>query len=143
LLRSLPTDYDNARDVAKEIRRTFHEELAAAMQPRLNGKMKTMPHDTYQEKQVLASWVNHTLHADLGLAIRCPRSREPAILIADIRSTATQMSRFRLEIHDKKGRKVRTYSSAKLPELELMEDPPRQESLSRWDRIHNRKSFEK
>jgi hypothetical protein len=131
VMACLPTGYADAGPAASAMRRIFHEELAAALEPRLNAHLKTMAHDTYADKKALASWVNNELHYVQGLTIRCPRTDLPAILVTDIRDAETQASRFRLEVRSPDGRASKTYSSAKLPELKLMEDPPRNESLSR------------
>jgi hypothetical protein len=137
LFAKLPKNYPEATAAAEEIRHTFHTELAAAIQPPLNAHLKTMPRETYQEKQSLASWVNGELHNRLGLTIRCPLTGRQAILVADVRDSESQASRFRLEVHEGR-RKERTYTStAKLPELELMEDPPRLESLAKANRQQN------
>ncbi len=131
-VRGLPEGYADARVMAMALRQELVAALAAAVQPRLNAHLRSMPHETYGEKQALATWVNHELHNELGLAIRCPRTGRPAILIADTRDGKDVQGRFRLEVHDERGRKARTYTASALPDLELMADPPRRESFFRW-----------
>jgi hypothetical protein len=126
----LPESYADASLLAEKMRHVFHEVLASAMQPRLNASLQATPHETYQQKQAMASWVNAELHNRLGLTIRCPRTGRSAILVADIRDAEKQASRLRLEVHYPGRKKERTYtSSGSIPELQLMEDPPRIEPL--------------
>ena len=113
-----------------ELRTAFHRFLAEQLQSRLNAHLKTVPQESYQEKQALASQVNRELR-ELGLSIRCPRTGLPAILIADVREPSEGSSRFRLEVATAEGGRRRTYTAATLPDLELMVDNPRCESLAR------------
>ena len=137
LFASLPKDYPQARKAVGELSHSFHRGLADAIGPGFNAHLQTMPHDTYEEKQAISSWCNHELR-NLRLAIRCPRTHRPAILLADLRGHDDGASRFRLEIRDERGRKIRTYSSSELPAVDLMEDPPRREGLSRrWRDIED------
>jgi hypothetical protein len=104
------------------------QEMAERLSGPLNTKVHRMPQETYEQKKSIASWVNATLR-EVGLAIRCPKTGRPAILIADIRNSPEDSSRFRLEITEEDGRKVRTWSSNNLTDLEfeLREDQPRKE----------------
>jgi hypothetical protein len=130
-LQSLPIDFVEAAKTASAIRECFHEELASVLGPRLNECLRNLPQDTHREKQGVASFCNSSVHG-IGLRVKCPRTNRPALLVVDIRSGQDDTSRFRIEVRDDKGRKMRTYTSTELPELELMGDPPRRESLSRW-----------
>ena len=114
-------------------------EVAARLGPVLSRELAAMPHESYKEKQAAASWINGELR-QLGLAIRCPKTHRPAILVADVQGGGHDTSRFRLEIRDEEGHKKRTFTSQKPPELELMEDAPRQEPIAKWSERARRKS---
>jgi HEAT repeat protein len=132
-----PRLYTSAAEAAKEFFSLGKQEFAQRLTPLLNTHLRRAPQDTYIEKQAIASWVNAELRA-LGLAIRCPKTGRPAILIADIRSGGAETSRFRLEVVNENGRRERTFTTAhNLPELELIEDSPRLEGLAGLRRGRN------
>jgi hypothetical protein len=68
-------------------------------------------------KCALARWVNAELRR-FGLALICPKSRRPSVLLAD-RGGIAGVGRFQVQSEDPDGRKVRAHSSATLPRLEL------------------------
>jgi hypothetical protein len=125
-----PRLYKSAAASARELVALTKQEIAHRLAPLLNKHLHGLKQDTYTEKQAIASWVNSELRS-LGLAIRCPKTGRPAILIADIRSGGEESSRFRLEIVNEEGRRERTFTTAhELPDLELIEDSPRLEGLA-------------
>ena len=133
LLAAMPHDYGASSGEAAELTHAFRTTVAAALQPRFNAHITSMPKDSIADKSALASWVNHELH-QLGLAIRCPRTGGPAILTADTRTPEDDAGRFRLEVRGVSPRRIRTLTSVQLFELEIMEDVPRQEGGARWQR---------
>lgn len=128
---------DQIVDSLKELEHEYRLAVAKRLQPLLNQELQVQPKDSYAEKQSIASWVNRRLK-EIGLAIKCPKTGRPANLFADIKQAGSEISRFRLEIRDEKGHKVRTYNSRSLPELELVEDEPRREPLVKWSEIARR-----
>lgn len=124
-----PADYRQARGEATEIIHAFHDELARALTPRLNGVIATMPKAALADRRALASWCNSELR-ELGLAIKCPRTGRPAILVADSRDG--EQGRFRLQVRDERGTVHRTWTSSAptLPELELVRDVHRREAFA-------------
>lgn len=106
-------------------------ELATDLQEPLQSMIEQMPADTRAEKQAICTFVNGTLRR-LGMAIRCPKTGRPALLVADQKQADSDISRFRLEIRDEAGKKTRTFSSTTLPTLELRQDEPRSEPLVEW-----------
>lgn len=128
-LRSAPSDYEGRRAVLSDVSHAVRGEVAEALQATLNAHLRTMAHETYQEKQAIATWVNRELH-ELGLTIRCPRTGRPSILVADVRGPDDQQGRFRIEARDENGRTARTFCSTRLPDIELMEEPPRRENFA-------------
>lgn len=131
LIGELPADYLKAAGAAMRMRHTFHRQLSAEIESRLNRYLKSQPQESLEEKRELASWVNAQLR-HLGLTIRCPKTGNPATLIADFKnSQESHISRFRIQGKDEYGKRVRSSLSDNVPDLELMEDIPRRESLAR------------
>jgi hypothetical protein len=124
----LPPEFGKRYEAIKEKSRRFAHEKASRLQHDLNLEARSMPHETYADKQALAAWVNEHLHG-IGLALKCPKTGRPALLVADVKDKKGDISRFRFEITDERGRKKRTYTSRTLPELELIEAEPRREPL--------------
>lgn len=131
LFDSLPPDYQNAAETAAKIRHHFHELMAAAIQVRLNEYVKTIPQETLEEKRDAASWINSELRK-LGLAMKCPTTGNPGILVADYRGRdEDSTSRFRIASRETTGHRTRGASSSKIESMELMPDPPRLDYLGR------------
>ena len=80
-----------------------------------------MPAASYDDKRALARWVNAELRR-FGLAIVCPKSRRPSVLLADP-GGAPGTGHFQFQSESPEGRKVRAFSSAALPRLELTAAP--------------------
>lgn len=117
-----PTEYPAFFDHLLALAVAVREELAARLSPKLSAQVRTMPHETYAEKQELAKWVNGQLR-QLGLAVRCPKTGRPAILLAD-HGPDPQKGRFQVQtVHDRK----RTLSSVELPEFVPMPADLRQD----------------
>lgn len=123
------TAYQKVQSALASVRRQVQSAIAETLAPSLNVHLDSQPQDTYSEKRLVATWVNHELH-QLGLTIRCPVTGLPAILVADRKGDADEPSRFRLEVRDGSGHKRRTYCSQRLPVLALMEEPPRRENFA-------------
>lgn len=130
VLSELPVNYEESHRLLSAFRSVVLDEMAATLQPRLTKHLSQIPQETYVQKQAVASWVNHELRS-LGLAIRCPKTGKPAILVADLRGDDDSGSRFRLEIRADDGRRTRTYSSKELPALDLMADAVREEPFAK------------
>jgi hypothetical protein len=139
LLDELPDDFSQCGVKAAEITHLFRAALARSLQPRLNAHIAMMPHETVAEKSALATYVNRELHK-LGLAIRCPRTGGPAILTGDARDDNDEVGRFRLLVRGDSFHRSRTVTSATLFDLELIEDGPRQEGMSKAARQKASKS---
>jgi hypothetical protein len=117
----MPEDYGDAKAFAQSMSRAFHEELAKAFAPRINGELKTKPQRTLAQCRELAMFCNTELE-DLHLAIRCPGTNINGSLSADISSQEFDAPRFRIRAH---GGRV-THTSRDLPKLEVMECTRRQ-----------------
>lgn len=121
-------DYESKRTAARKLIHTFKVSLAKLLQAPLNDHLKTLPQATTKEKQTLATWLNEQLR-EFGLAIKCPKTNRPSILIADKVRKTDERGRFRLENRDEANALVRTSTSRELPAIELIEDSPRTEGM--------------
>jgi hypothetical protein len=123
LLTSLPEGYlpltGKLADVDKAFRLAMAQRLAAAF----NKYVVALPASSYDDKRALARWVNAELRR-LGLAVVCPKTRRPAVLLADP-GGVSGVGRFQFQSEGPDGRKVRAYSSATLPVVELTAAPER------------------
>jgi hypothetical protein len=134
--RQMPKGYHDFYKVATEARQEFVQELAAATQERLNPYAQSLPQYSLEDKRKIAYEVNQDLRA-LNLCLKCPVTGLPAILVGDYGSTPEKDNRFRFEVHQS-GRQLRKGAFRQVPDLTVMEAPPRTE---RWS--HRRKSNER
>lgn len=128
-----PPKRETFEEQAERLERRSHEfrqQLAAELTPTLNAKIQAMPHETYEEKKNLAKWVNEELRR-FDLAIKCPKTGEPSILLADV-GNKPEFGRFIIEHKNDDGKRVRSFTSAELPHLELIEANPRREAIVEW-----------
>lgn len=132
VIESGPGGFEAHAERARGVRSAVHAEIASALGPVLNAHLNTLPQDTLVEKREIAAWVNRELR-QLGLAIRSPVSDSPGILVANPGRDGDQgeKSRFNIITRDAAGRRY-SPSSGWVPELELVEDPPRKEGRSRY-----------
>jgi len=73
------------------------------------------------------NWLLREIH----LTIRDPKTDLPAVLLADSKNAENRrVTRFRLQVNYN-GKSVKTSVGRVLPDLDLMEDPPRRESFAR------------
>lgn len=135
LRRALKTDSDpgglSPVESLRSLQRTkvaFYEELARVAAPAFNAALTERNADNLETQRDLCAWANQTL-AELGLAVRCPKTGKPALLLVDVRSAADEVGRYRLEVRDDHGRPQRTLCSTTLPVFELTEHRDRIESL--------------
>jgi hypothetical protein len=121
LLRSLPDGYHPLTGKMVDVDHGFRRALARRLEEALNQQVDGMPATTYDDKRTLARWVNAELRR-FGLALVCPKTRRPSVLLADPGGTPG-VGRFQFQSESPEGRKVRAYSSATLPRLELTAAP--------------------
>jgi hypothetical protein len=119
-LRALPHEFPVRRAVMRELHEVARELIAREFEACLNEEARSLPQSTYEEKKALAKWVNAELR-ELGLALRCPKTRRPAILRGNTVGHS-DAGRFHLEITDERGIRRRTVNSSTLPSLELCPD---------------------
>lgn len=130
LTSSLPADYEGRLAALSEIAATVRAEVAIQLQPVLNAKIQAMPHENYKQKKELAHWVNGQLEP-LGLALKCPKTGQPAKLYGDI-GARPQIGRFQFVVSIPGERPKRTLSADVLPELILMDGMPKDQSQTIW-----------
>jgi hypothetical protein len=117
LLQSLPRGYRPLTGRLLEVDKKFRGALARRMEDAFNQRVGDLRATTYDDKRALARWVNAELRR-FGLALVCPKTRRPAVLLADPGGTPGA-GRFQFQSETPEGRMVRAYSSAALPRLEL------------------------
>ena len=122
LLKTLPDGYCPLTGKLADIDRIFRGALAKRLEEALNQQVSTMPAARYDDKRVVARWVNAELRR-FGLALFVPR-RGVLRSCWPIRGTPG-IGRFQFQSETPEGRKVRAYSSAPLPRLELTAAPER------------------
>lgn len=125
-LSELPVEYAVRRAALSALRDATRSAVAQALEPSLNRRVGELPSATYEDKRVLARWVNAELR-EFGLAIRCPKTSLAAHLVAD-QGRDPQVGRFQLEVTGPSGLPKRTLSAVVLPALELMPDLARRKA---------------
>lgn len=116
-LGDLPEDYPARRQVLAALHDVTRSTIAKALESVLNDHAAEMPHATYEEKKELAKWVNAELRR-FGLAIKCPKTGRPAILIGHA-TGVPGVGRFHIEVLGEEGVAKRTFTGVQLPKLEL------------------------
>jgi len=132
LFSNLPADFNDKLEAVNQIRSAIQLQLAKKFETSFNEYIGRQPQSTPSERRDLAPDLNAFLRS-LGLAIKCPMTGLPAILIVDNAEANQQdKTRFRLEVKDRDGKRKRTktYVSC-LPSFELIPALPRIESFAR------------
>lgn len=132
LLADAPADFVGRHAHFLKVKQALLEIMGSVLQTSLNEHFTRLPQSTLAERRELAAELNRCLKS-LSLAIRCPRTDKPAILVVDTADREhSDISRFRLQITDDHGRQQRPVTWSELPaSLELMPAPIRIEPLSR------------
>ena len=134
LFDRLPDGYARHYAKVRSIRQAFHLELAAALAPALNEHVVGLPQDTPEERQEMVAWINQQLR-DIGLAVKCPTTGQPAVLVVDRQDRQhPEITRFRFSVRSPEGKQSHTAARRNLGELELTEHRPRIEPLSKFFR---------
>ena len=133
VLAGLPEDYPSRYAELVKMSHVFHQEIAKSLEPAIAVQAKAAEVPDLAERRSQVTRLNEDLRR-LHLALRCPKTQRPAILIADIRTNRegeTEGLRFRLQVHGEAGKTFKSFSSNGLPPLDLMEDAVRIETFSR------------
>jgi len=118
----LNEDYRRASMRLSKAREIFHEEVANQIAGPLNSYLSFQPAGTRLQKQDLSRWLNAELRT-LGIAIRCPRTGQPAFLRGGPGHKEDQ-SRFQICLIAS-PQLGRTVTIADLPSLSFMGNPMR------------------
>ncbi len=121
LLKAFPDAYCPLTGKLIDVDKNFRWALARRLGEALNQQVSAMRQASYDDKRALARWVNAELRR-FGLALVCPKTGRPSVLLADPGGTPS-VGRFQFQSESPEGRKVRAYSSAALPRLELTAAP--------------------
>ena len=128
---SIPSSYLEAVQAVQALSHRFHQAIAKAMESRINDFAATLPQHSLIEKREASTQINDMLRG-LGLAIRCPETGAPAILVADSATGTDARSRFRMDSRDRDGRRVRVHHMSSIEHLELMPLPIGREPHTRY-----------
>lgn len=120
ILAALGPSLEKRTEALRNLQGALREEAAAALTEPLNTAVAQMPAATYEEKKIVATWVNEQLR-EYGLAVKCPRSGLPGILQANPGNDPAR-GRFRIEVLDAKGQRQHHMTAVRLPELSLVVD---------------------
>jgi hypothetical protein len=119
-LQDSTADYATVKSKIVALTTILREEAASAISRPLNQEAAILRQSTYEEKKVLANWVNSEMRG-MGLALRCPKSGEPSIIQATIGHNP-EVGKFRLDYVDTDGRHRNQTVSVQLPILDPMPD---------------------
>ncbi|MFO0901190.1 MAG: hypothetical protein U0836_27505 [Pirellulales bacterium] len=123
-------DYESTMRGLRAARQLFHEFAAARLEPALNRAAAQRPQATLPDKQDLARWINGELRS-LGIAVRCPRTGQPALLRGDP-GHRQPAGRFQIQLISAEEARRRTSSFATLEPLQLCGNPERREPLAEY-----------
>lgn len=142
LFETTPAEYESAMHRFAQLSRIFHSELARAVEPVINNRLRTLPpqHDVEAKRTLVADL--HQALSILRLTIQHPETGRPAYLSSVARDHLDTVGRFRIEDREDGGRRTSVYARSTLPELRLMEQPVKEEPLSRAGRIRRAKQSE-
>jgi len=112
----------------------LRQQLAAELAPAINARIRQpdMPHDTLEQKKMLAAWVNDQLEP-LGLAVQCPNTGLPAKLRGITGNWPGGTGAFCFEIYEDSKRR-KSASSMTLPVLKLMDASPETQMETVWQK---------
>ena len=108
-------DFATQQTHSLHVRQALFTAMGEALQSSLNDHLSRQPQSGIDDRRALAAEVNRCLRS-LSLAVKCPRTGRPAILVVDtVDGDHPDVSRFRLQITDDQGRRRRTLTSLELP----------------------------
>lgn len=119
------SNYEAARIEAKLIKDAAIQKIISVVAPTVNARLQSMPSQSYDDKRSVCQWLNQELR-ELGIAIKCPKTGDPAALHAS--DDCGIGGRFRLRVDTPRGEHP-TVSFAKLPTLSFVPARPRRESF--------------
>lgn len=130
---NLPQEYGELINDLGRIRSAVTQQIGRQLESVMSDHWRSQPAETLEQKQEICKAANADLRR-LGLAILCPKTNKPAILVADYREGDGSASRFRFQVEADSGGRTRTVASGTFPELKLIEAPVREEPFVSWTR---------
>ena len=130
LATNVGTEYSSAAKWASDLKDAVSELIGQRLEPAFNQTLSSMPQETLANKQDICRFANQELR-NLGLAIRCPRTGQPASLHAD-RGNNHKAGVFQIELLGSESARRKTKHSSKLFPFELMSRPVRVEGLANF-----------
>ena len=128
-LEAKTSDNGQLLSFATELNTTFVEFVAHWLRPdiepierSINERLADLEPSTLPQKQEFAKSLNAELRS-LGLAIRCPKTNRPSILLANP-ANHPAIGRFQLQHRGMDGKPKRPFSTANLKSVILMPDIP-------------------
>ncbi|MGD9691409.1 MAG: hypothetical protein AB7G17_01045 [Phycisphaerales bacterium] len=118
LLQPVAGDFETVHAHLLELQKAVHEHIASVITEPINRKLASMPHTTKPEKQALGRWCNAVARS-LNIAIRDPKTSQPAMLFAGHGGRRPLEGSFQIELIDPHNRR-RVATSYALPRLEFM-----------------------
>lgn len=122
-----PQYYEQLRARLKSLDTAVREEIARAIEPAINERVKTMPQATPEERRELAQWLNSELRSIARLAIRDHDSGQASTIFYD------NKGRWRFIYRDLLGNRHQPTGKTTLPYLDLLLEDSR---LSRQSTPH-------
>lgn len=130
VFRDLPASYADRYEMLLALRREFHLQLAAALEPAINAELDSRAKGTIEDARELATWANQQVK-QLGLTATDNTGR-PANLIANWSNGKHTAVSFRLHAWDEPTGKYYYTATEKNPlQLKLTGGVTRLESFSR------------
>lgn len=131
--RLSPAYYERRREILQ-----IHQLVAAWTGRAMQGAMaqEIQAHadqETFAGRKQLVRWVNGECRL-LGLAVACPKTGRPSLLMTDTNGGRIGLGSFKFESVDAQGHKVRPCNRSALPELVLVPDVPERAHSAHWAR---------
>ena len=124
----MSSSYDEIVEQLRTAQLLFRQFVCEKLQEPLNAKLQTMPHNTYEEKQEMAVWLNHELRS-FEVAVKCPKTGIASALHTDP-GRNYRVGQFRMRPIEEPSR--RTYSSVDFFPITLMPRPASKRTYAMW-----------
>jgi hypothetical protein len=124
----LPNEYESRKAVVRSAYNAFKGWAASVLEWPLRQELRSMSQESYEQRKELGRWVNHECRS-FGLAVACPKTGKPSLLMADPSGGRAGVGSFKFEIVGDSGKKTCLCYRSTLPEIKLIPDS---EERSHW-----------
>lgn len=122
-LAKLPGDLHTRQAGLLGFDRAFKDAFGKALEPAMNAFVESAPRSTFEDRYTTADTVNRVLQ-ELSLAIRCPRTGSPCIMLAHtVDGEQNAPLRYWLETVGHVGPRTRNLIAASTSGIRLMRAP--------------------